>query len=138
MVCPAIYCANDPISFNDPKGTFLEILLAAGMEDWLQTSKGVSANAAKNYAKNKVEHIMANYSGKILGFLAAESAEQLICQGTQLGYFIRNVNAPSGMQIHFKMIEGKISYQFPNGDPRQGTLAYDFFQGFIAGFNEGL
>lgn len=42
------------------------------------------------------------------------------------------------MQIHFKMIEGKISYQFPNGDPRQGTLAYDFFQGFIAGFNEGL
>lgn len=40
----------------------------------------------KNYAKNKVEHIMANYSGKILGFLAAESAEQLICQGTQLGF----------------------------------------------------
>ncbi len=130
------YACNRPYTFVDRTGLFLDLLLAVGFEDFLEAKDYAASQAAKSWAKDKVEKITARHTGKILGHLAAETIDDLIMGGTTEGFFLRNKNGPKGTQIHFKLMDGKISFQ--QEGLQKGTIAYEFFQGFADAFKDGL
>lgn len=90
--------------------------------------------AAKNLGEDKIKYIASYYMGRIAGWLAAESIEDLASGLTNLGFYITNPS--TGRTVHFKFAgtdSGKISFQ-----PGDGTQPYGYFKDALQGFIDGL